>query len=96
MISIALPLDKGVGHALCVIGYDPATNQFQFFDPAYGDKIDETKFKSRYGSFDQVWQNNSNFIIPKASMVTLKPRELPSLPTPGGGGLGNELGCHKD
>jgi RHS repeat-associated protein len=76
MITIALPIDEGVGHVLVVIGYDESTEQFQFFDPAWGDEINESDFSERYSyngyeTFDEIW-GSSNGVIESNSMVTVE------------------------
>jgi RHS repeat-associated protein len=82
IITIALPW-PGVGHALVVVGYDPDTNELQFFNPAYGKIWSESNVVSFYGdgrgitTFEELWAQ-SNPVIPGYSMVTMG--NAPSLP----------------
>ena len=69
--------NEGVGHVLVVIGYDPETEEFILFDPAYGDHQQETKILNRWGfdsaitSFDALWARENIFIETEA-MVSIK------------------------
>jgi RHS repeat-associated protein len=75
IVSIALPA-WDIGHALVVIGYDPETEELQFFDPVRGvigpeSEILERWNKNRgFASFEELWAS-SNIFIPANSMVTI-------------------------
>jgi len=77
MITIALPINQGVGHVLVVIGYDESTEEFWFFNPASGKIEDEKTILDTYNcdrgykSFDELW-GSSNGVIESNSMVTVE------------------------
>ena len=81
VVSFALPVLEGVGHSLVVIGYDPDTDEFTFFDPAKGERYEESEFASIWGgnetTFMDAWQNNGNYFVPEGAMVTLQLKTLP-------------------
>ena len=85
--------NENVGHVTVAVGYDPATGKFQFFDPAYGDVVDEDTIVARWDgsrgfkTFDELWAA-SNLVIPNNSMVTLQKvdSQVPDLTSGGGGG----------
>jgi RHS repeat-associated protein len=98
VVSIASSDPKTVGHAILAVGYDPATGEFQFFDPAFNDVVDEQMIDSRWGNgkgFTDTWQNGSgnemnDRLIPPKSMVTLIKEQYtwaPGFVTPGGSGI---------
>ena len=93
IVTIALPT-KDVAHALVVIGYDPATQELIFYNPATGKKQSESEvlYDYNYGrgftTFDELWAASNNF-IKGSSMVTLNNVPPTPLPSPGGGGGGN-------
>ena len=90
MITIALP-GSDIGHVIVVIGYDPATKELHFFNPASGKIESESDILLGYDkgrgfkTFDDLW-TASNFWIPPNSMVTVS--SVPPIPVSGGGGSG--------
>ncbi|GEM_PF-5676128 len=84
LITIALP-PMDFGHVVVVIGYDPVTNELQFFDPAYNEKFSELKFNDNYGkklgvsTFEALW-GRSNLFIRNNSMVTVEKYPMKTVP----------------
>jgi hypothetical protein len=76
MVYLAFPPEHGFGHVLLVVGYDPDTEEFQFFNPAYGKEYTEKEIVGQYGyirgdtSFDQLWAADTLWISGN-SMVTI-------------------------
>jgi RHS repeat-associated protein len=89
LVTIALPINKGVGHVLVVIGYDPDIDQLIFFNPAYdvGADIQDEKQIGKYynydnfDTFEDIW-SQSNIFIRSNAMVTVRINELQPLPMP--------------
>jgi hypothetical protein len=92
IVTIALPT-KDVGHALVVIGYDPATQELIFYNPATGKKQTESEVVRDYNygrgftNFNDLWAASNN-LIKGNSMVTLDKVSPTPIISPGGGGGG--------
>jgi hypothetical protein len=88
LVSFALP-GMEVGHAVVAIGYDPDTDEIQFFIPAFNrvmkesDMFDEYQRNRNFDSFDEVW-SAPNIFIPANSMITFHQETIPipALPNP--------------
>jgi RHS repeat-associated protein len=87
LVTIALPIHKGAGHVLLVIGYEPETDEFIFFNPARGREQSEFKiseyYHKQYGNdkmdFNDLWAEKNIFVTNNA-MVTLQRIELNPIP----------------
>jgi len=94
IVSLALP-GWDIGHAIVAIGFDPATSEIIFFNPATGMTAAESQIlkdydkKRGFATFDDLWAA-SNMFIKNNSMVTIEKVPLPPLnmisPSMGGGG----------
>jgi hypothetical protein len=98
IVTINLKWNQYVAHAIVLIGYDPATGELMFFDPANGDVVPESEILNRnnqgrgFISFDDLWaaQNELLDIVRNNAMVTVEIIEV-TLPDNGivtGGGCG--------
>jgi hypothetical protein len=87
LVTIALPIHKGAGHVLLVIGYEPETDEFIFFNPASGyeetDKEVADFYSKEYGNeemdFYDLW-GEENIFVTNNAMVTLQRIELSPIP----------------
>ena len=81
LVSFALP-GLEIGHAVVAVGYDPDTDEIQFFNPAYNKIMPESEMIERYDegrnfdSFDEVWAA-PNIFIPPNSMITFHQETIP-------------------
>ena len=63
---------KGIGHAMVVVGYDAEMSELYFLDPGVGDLINQRQFIERYkDDFFTTWLFQPNIFIKAGSMVTI-------------------------
>jgi len=83
VVTIALPINAGIGHVILLIGYDQKTGELIFFNPGSGEEEPEGMIgyyysTEKYGyemTFVQLWEE-SNVIINNNAMVTIQIVEL--------------------
>jgi hypothetical protein len=84
IVNIALPWDKGVGHAIVAVGYDSDPGYIIFYDPARGDYYTEDEIRKYWNrgrdlkSFDELLASTNGILGPN-SLVIITP-ELPTSP----------------
>ena len=91
LITIALPA-WDFGHVVTVIGYDPETDELQFYNTAYKEIQPEKIFLEHYGeplginTLDELW-SQSNLFVSRNSMVTFETFQV-TIPIIGSGSGG--------
>jgi hypothetical protein len=81
LVTFALP-GLEVGHAVVAVGYDPDTDEIQFFNSAFNrvmkesEMLDEYQRGRNFDSFDEVWAA-PNIFIPPNSMITFHQETIP-------------------